>query len=148
MTTMESVVLRGDDIELTVLPGVGARVHSLRVRGHELVRSPADAAQHVAEPFFWGGYIMAPWCNRLATGPVAVAGRTINLAPNFPDGSAIHGQVYDAAWQRTDDASFAIERDGDGWPWRYRAEIDYRLEGRHVAITQRLRNLGGEPCPA
>src|SRR5436305_12212153 len=111
------VHVRGDEIELSVLPGAGARLESLRVRGRELLRKPHDAAAYAREPFFWGGFVMAPWCNRLTPGPVTIGDRVVDLRPNFQDGSAIHGQVYVAQWEQTGDGAFAIERDGDGWPW-------------------------------
>lgn len=147
MAKVEEVVLRDAEIELTVLPGLGARLHSLRVRGVELLRSPGDAAEHGRDPFFWGGYVMAPWCNRLAPGPIDMRGRTVDLAPNFRDGSAIHGQVYAAQWVHTGASQCAIEREGDGWPWRYRVEAEYLVEERRVAITLRLRNLDDSPMP-
>ena len=69
------------------------------------------------------------------------SGETVDLAPNFRDGSAIHGQVYDAAWTQIGDGSFAIERGGEGWPWRYRTEIAYEVAQRHIGVTLSLRNL-------
>ena len=141
------MLVRGDDVELIVLPGAGARLHSLRVRGIELLHRPEDPTMHQRDPFFWGGYVMAPWCNRLAPGPVEVFGRTVNLAPNFDDGSAIHGQVYVAPWDQLADASFAIVGEGGGWPWRYRVEMDYRVSGGRVEIVQRLLNMSDEPMP-
>jgi galactose mutarotase-like enzyme len=142
---MQPVVVRGDDIELTLLPGLGARLDSLRVHGRELLRHPDAAIQHEREPFFWGGYVMAPWCNRLTPGPVDFHGRVVDLRPNFEDGSAIHGQVYVAPWQQTGDATFAIEHEGKGWPWRYRVEAEYSVDAMQVALTLRLRNLSDAP---
>src|SRR5215210_7742851 len=115
--SIERVILGGDELELTVLPDLGARLHSLKVRGHEVLRSPTDLAAHAREPFFWGGYVMAPWCNRLAARPTDIGKDIVELAPNFPDGSAIHGQVYDVPWRRRDEDMFFVERVGDGWPW-------------------------------
>ena len=151
MSKLDQVVMRSDDIELTVLPGAGARMHSLRVRGSERLRVPSDPAQHFDEPFFWGGYVMAPWANRIAPGAIEVGERTVDLKPNFEDGSAIHGQVYVAAWEQSrgsgDRATFQVERDGDGWPWRYQVEIDYAVVGMRVDVTQRLRNISDAPMP-
>jgi aldose 1-epimerase len=148
MSEMEHVVVRGDEIEITVLPGAGARLHSLRIRGQDIMRTPGDIAQHFAEPFFWGGFVMAPWCNRLTPRAVRVGRRVVDLPPNFTDGSAIHGQVYVAAWRQTGDLSFAIERDGKGWPWRYRVSAEYSIEGMKLSLNLRLRNLSDERMPA
>src|SRR4051794_21530163 len=123
MKRLEEVVVASDAVELIVLPGAGARLHSLRVMGNDVLRRPADPLEHLADPFFWGAFVMAPWCNRITPGPLDVGGQTIDLSPNFKDGTAIHGQVYAAEWQRVGDSAFAIEAEGDGWPWRYRVEM-------------------------
>ena len=141
------ILVRSDDIELTILPDAGARLDGLRVHGRELLRRPIDPAEHEREPFFWGAYVMAPWCNRLTPGPVEFGDRVVDLQPNFNDGSAIHGQVYAVQWEQTGDSSFAVEREGDGWPWRYRVEADYSVERLRVAVTLRLRNLADAPMP-
>lgn len=46
-----------------LLPDVGARLHRLRVFGQDLLRTPAEPAEHLRDPFRWGAYVMAPWCN-------------------------------------------------------------------------------------
>ncbi len=143
----EAVQIVSDEVALTVLPGAGARMHSLTVRGHELLRRPNDPAEHMRNPFFWGGYVMAPWCNRITPGPVVLGGRTVDLPANFRDGSAIHGQVHSARWQRTSESAFEIEREGEGWPWRYRVAIEYAVAGTRVAVALRLRNLDDAAMP-
>ena len=141
------VRLDGSDISLEVLPDIGARLHRLTVRGHDLLRTPDDPRLHSRDPFFWGGFVMAPWCNRIRPERTQVEGRTVDLEPNFRDGTAIHGQVYAAEWQQTGDTAFAIERGGGTWPWRYRVEMDYAIEALRLTVTQRLVNLADGPMP-
>src|SRR4051794_5772207 len=147
MTDGPGVLVRGDEIELTILPATGARLDSLRVHGRELLRRPDDPLEHQREPFFWGSYVMAPWCNRLSPGRIEFGDRVVDLQPNFADGSAIHGQVYAAPWQQIGDSEFAIEREGDGWPWRYRVEARYSVKGLRVDLTLLLRNLSDVAMP-
>jgi aldose 1-epimerase len=135
------------DIDIVLLPGSGARLHRLRVRGQDLLRTPAKISEHARDPFFWGGYVMAPWCGRLVPGPVVVGGRVVDLSPNFPDGSAIHGQVFAAPWRQVDDAAFAIDAGGDHWPWRYRAEMAVTVRAMTLSIVLRLTNLDEAPMP-
>ena len=148
------VVLTGPDLELTVLPDLGARLHRLRAFGHDILHTPRDPAHHGRDPFFWGAYHMAPWCNRLVAGQQQVGRRRIDLAANFRDGSAIHGQVYVRPWQQTGEGQFTVVAGGDGWPWPYEVNVTMEIgatSARNAAslvIEQRLRNLADEPMPA
>ena len=145
---MEEVRFASDSVEVVVLPEVGARLHRLRAFGHDLLRTPDDPATHVDDPFAWGAYVMAPWCNRIDAEPVVVGPHRVELGPNFSDGSAIHGQVYDRPWQWSGDGTFMVEAGGDGWPWRY--EVNQRIEigGQSLRLDYRLINRSPDPMPA
>src|SRR5512141_1103186 len=93
-----TVTFADGPIEPELLPGIGARLHRLRAFGHDLLRTPDDPSVHLRDPFRWGAYVMAPWCNRIAATPVTVDGELVALLPNFEDGTAIHGQVSTAPW--------------------------------------------------
>ncbi len=142
----------GGPIEVEILPAAGARLHRLRVHGHDLLRTPADLARHIEDPYFWGCYPMAPWCNRLPSGPAVAAGRAIDLPPTFPDGTAIHGQVSRREWAVVaalpDGATFRIEAGGDGWPWRYVVEEEIRIDGGRLRLVLRVTNESDEAMPA
>jgi aldose 1-epimerase len=148
MSDQHVVTVGGGDIEVELLTAIGARLHRLRVGGHDLLRTPVDISEHVRDPFFWGGYVMAPWCGRLASGRTNVAGRVVDLRPNFPDGSAIHGQVYAASWRQVGDTSFGIDAGGSGgWPWRYRVEMAATVAATALSVVLRLTNLDDQPMP-
>jgi aldose 1-epimerase len=149
VTSASEVVRIGDGpIEVEVLPGVGARLHRLRVDGHDLLRTPPDLARHIDDPWFWGSYPMAPWCNRIAAGRTAVLGRDLDLPATFPDGTAIHGQVSQAGWTQVGVSSFRIRAGNDGWPWPYEVEQDFVVREHDVELGLRLTNLADEPMPA
>ncbi len=135
-------------VEVVVLPEVGARLHRLRAFGHDLLRTPGDPGEHVREPFFWGAYVMAPWCNRIEAGPVLLGSRRIALDSNFPDGSAIHGQVYARPWDRREDGTLHVRGGGDGWPWAYEVGLRIEVVERSVRIGLTLVNLSSDPMPA
>lgn len=135
-------------IRVELLPGVGARFHRLRVFGHDLLRTPDDPAEHARDPFRWGAYVMAPWCNRIAAAPTDVHGRVVNLPSNFPDGTAIHGQVYDACWDVEPDGSLSFVGGGDGWPWPYRCSLSVSATDSVLTVNQSLTNLADAPMPA
>jgi aldose 1-epimerase len=145
---IEEVVLASDELEVVLLPGIGCRLHRLRAFGADLLRTPNDPATHRDDPFFWGGYVLAPWANRVSARPTTIAGRRVDLPANFADGTAIHGQVYAAPWRRTGDGSFAVEAGGDGWPWRYEVTLDVVIDGPRLRLAYRLVNCSEEPMPA
>jgi aldose 1-epimerase len=143
------IVRFGDDrIRLELLPAVGARIHRMQVDGNDVIRTPVDVARHLDDPWYWGSYPMAPWCNRITPGRTTVAGRELNVPVNFPDGTAIHGQVAQAAWDQVDEGTFRIRAGGDGWPWPYEVEQRFRIDGPTLELTLALANLADDPMPA
>ena len=147
---MDTMSLRfaSEVVEVVLLPERGARLHRLTAFGHDLLRTPESMAAYDHEPFFWGGFVMAPWCNRIEAQPARVAGRTLDLTSNFADGTAIHGQVHALPWEVTPDGVMRVRAGGDGWPWRYEATIRVTVEGPLLRMEHTLRNLEDEPMPA
>ena len=141
-----ALTFASSEVEVVVLPTLGARLHRLRYRGHDLLRTPTDIDEHRRDPFFYGAYVMAPWCNRLTPGELEFAGRTVDLPVNFSDGSAIHGQVFLAPWEVGPDG-LLIDGGGEGWPWRYRVGLQIAVDFVTVRITQHLTNLDDVPMP-
>jgi aldose 1-epimerase len=135
------------DVELTVMPEIGARWHRLRAFGHDVLRTPPDPGEHTRDTFFWGAYPMAPWCGRVEPGSRVVAGRRVTLEPNFPDGTAIHGQVYAVPWQVTGEGRFGVRGGGNGWPWTYEVDFGVDVAGAEVRLSYVLRNTSDEPMP-
>ena len=135
-------------IRVELLPAVGARLHRLQAFGHDLLRTPDDSAEHARDPFRWGAYVMAPWCNRIAAIPTDVAGDTVSVPSNFPDGTAIHGQVYDARWDVESDHSLSVSGGANGWPWPYRCGLRVMIANSVLTIEQSLTNLADSPMPA
>jgi aldose 1-epimerase len=144
---VDEVVVTDGEVEAVVLPEVGARLHRLRAFGHEVLRTPDDPGVHARDPFFWGAYVMAPWCNRIAPGSVRVGSQRISLRPNFPDGSAIHGQVYASAWEARSDGSLHARGGGNAWPWPYDVGVRMEVHARTLGIDLTLTNLSDEPMP-
>ena len=150
--TMEprELVIRSDALEAVLLPELGARVHRLRAFGHDLLRTPSDPAAHAADPFSWGAYPMAPWCNRAPPGRRVVAGRPVDLAPNFADGSAIHGLVSAERWEEEPDGMLGIRRGGagDAWPWPFEVRLVPTIDRSTLTLDYHLTNRSDGPMPA
>jgi aldose 1-epimerase len=145
---MESLTFGDGPLKVVVLADAGARLHRISAFGHELLRTPADERLHLTDPFFWGGYVMAPWCNRIEPGPTRVGSRLVALESNFPDGTAIHGQVASQPWQVQGDRSFKLRGGGDGWPWRYELSERVSVLDSRLRIELALTNVDDGPMPA
>jgi aldose 1-epimerase len=145
---LQEIEFSSADVTALVLPEAGARLHRLRVFGQDVMRAPDDPVEHLHNPFFWGGYQMAPWCNRITTRPVDVAGATVDLPANFRDGTAIHGQVYARPWEAGDHGWFHCSGGGDGWPWPYSVSSRIGVVGREVRIEQSVLNQSDGQMPA
>ena len=135
-------------VEAVVLPELGARLHRLRAYGHDLLRTPERTDAHERDPFSWGAYVMAPWCNRIDPVPVDVGARRVALEPNFPDGTAIHGQVYARPWEVQDDGTLRIAAGGDGWPWRYEVTLRIAAAAASLRLDLSLTNRSEDRMPA
>jgi aldose 1-epimerase len=134
-------------VEVLLLPELGARIHRLRAFGRDVLRTPVDVAEHHRDPFFWGAYPMAPWCNRVEATDVQVGSRRVSLASNFPDGWAIHGQVYAVPWTIESDGLLGVRAGGDGWPWVYQVRLRVELGETSLRLDYALSNESEEPMP-
>lgn len=146
----EPIELASDELSVVVLPDAGARVHSLHAFGHLLTRTPPDPATHVLNPFFWGGYHMVPWCNRVDPGPYSLLGQPFTVPANHTDGTALHGLAYASEWAVVGDGVFRVEGGGPGtpWPWAYSATVTYEAVGAVLTVAQELTNESDRTMPA
>lgn len=145
---MDRLTLANEAIEAEFLPALGARLHRLRVYGQDLLRTPGDLGAYAREPFVWGSFVMAPWCNRLKAGTAHVGSHEVRLEPNFPDGTAIHGQVYRLAWEHLPGGTLRVRAGGDGWPWEYEVTLNVTVDHHTLRLDHALTNLWTEPMPA
>ena len=145
---LDVITVESEQIQLEMLPGVGGRLHRLRAFGHDLLRTPADPATHLRDPFMWGAYVMAPWCNRIAALPTDVDGRWVRVPANFGDGSAIHGEVSATQWQLETDGTLRVRAGGGAWPWPYEAALRVTVRDATVVIAQTLTNRAETAMPA
>lgn len=148
MGTEPALRFTSDSLEAAFLPELGARLHRLRAYGHDVLRTPEEVDAYHREPFFWGSFVMAPWCNRVAARPAKVGSRTIDLTPNFPDGTAIHGQVQRRPWELVAPGLLRVSGGGDGWPWPYEVTLGIEVDAATLRMTHRLTNASDEPMPA
>jgi aldose 1-epimerase len=145
---LDVVSVENGQIAVQLLPGVGGRLHRLRAFGHDLLRTPADPAIHLSDPFMWGAYLMAPWCNRIAATATDVGGQRVNVPANFPDGSAIHGLVGSVPWHLDGIGRLSVHGGGTGWPWPFECALQVAVRDAGIGIDLQLTNRADTPMPA
>lgn len=136
------------EIEITVSP-VGAEMHSLAdaKTGREYLWQ--------GDSHYWEGHspILFPATGGLWNGEARLDGHVYNVPK--------HGFMRERRWQlagkEADRVTFAYEgrgEDAEAFPWLYRIEVEYKLEGRKVVATFRVLNrsnsemffqIGGHP---
>lgn len=154
----EAVVLRNDHWRLGVLPGTGASLAYGKIRmpdgaWRNLLRpTPASRA---GDPASCASYVLVPFSNRVRDGVLRFDGRTFQLRRHVGDRNAMHGTGLEFAWDvvaASDRAvTLALETSdlvGANFPWSFRAEVSYALEGSRLTIGTRLTNTDSARFPA
>lgn len=143
------VVLRDGALRVEVLPELGGRVHRIALGDFDVLRTPDDVTDALADPFFWSGFVMAPWANRVPDAVMATSDGPVHLVPNFDDGSAIHGQVYARPWRVVGPGRLEVTvRPEAGFPFAYTVMAEVTLDSGSVLYTLTLRNDDDRPMPA
>jgi aldose 1-epimerase len=143
--------IESDELRLEIDPSLGACVRGLRVRGpggwSPLLREMPRDSRWFNDA---GSYVLAPWCNRIDGGRVRWEGRDVALAPDWPDGSVIHGLVKDKAFEveQRSPVSVVLRLDWPagrgGWPWAFVCRVGYAVvAGRFEASVEVRRTDDG-----
>jgi aldose 1-epimerase len=130
------------DVELTVLPGDGCRLGSLRVGGTELLRTAEDPSARGNGVFAYGSFPMVPWVGRVDHGRWRNGQVSHDLPIDMPP-HAIHGTGVRTAWRAAapvaDDgttASAAFYYDlVDPWPYPGRVTQLFELTAGSLRTT-------------
>ncbi len=154
----QELVLKNDRLELTLLPEFGCHWSRLRVsvKGHwlDLLVSAPDHDALVKRPTGYGSYLLAPWSNRIAGAAFEFEGQRHQLKENFPDHSAIHGDVRNRPWKiasstpRRFEATFDSREFPDfNYPFalRFRHVLELSEETLQVALT--IENVDKRKAP-
>src|SRR5262249_47187406 len=142
-------------LRAAINPGLGAALCELSLEGEhgwaDVLRTARGASRFTDTSM----YLMAPWTNRIAGARFAFQGKEYRLRSDWEDGSAIHGDVKTRSWQILDrtplSARLALDSRGlsdSNWPWPYRAEVRYEIDGLSLRVDLSVQNLGDTPMPA
>jgi aldose 1-epimerase len=153
----EIVEIEGPGWKLGIWPEVGgALVYASARHGGDwlCVTRPVDAAI-IAERDVrkLGGFVLAPFCNRIEGATFNYGGRVYRLPPNWPfdPGTAIHGASWQRPWtirerttgrltleQRVDEAEYSFS---------YDAALTFDVGGPTARVILAITNTGGEELP-
>lgn len=105
-------------------------------------------------PHTLGCFPLLPYCNRIGQRRFAWAAAEHRLWPNFGDNPHnIHGLGWQRRWTVGDLQSDAVRltldhRPDAGWPFAFRATLDYSLSAHGLSVGMALRNTHDSAAPA
>lgn len=146
--------LYGGPYCVDLAPEVGGSVSGLWYsKGDTRIAVLRPSASDSTDPAAMACFPMAPFCNRLREGRLAVGGRSVNIPPNRPgEPHPLHGQAWLAPWtaerRGSDRAVMRCLHEPDHWPWRYEAVQTVSAAHEGVLLRLELRNLDEQPMPA
>ena len=162
---LELVVLKDDQegTEALLLPAFGALLHGFSIEaGGERINvvdhyTGYEAAKKEISTSFKSARL-SPFPCRIPEGRYSFEGKQYELQKKFPDGSAIHGLLYDKAFEPVAAgadhtramASFQYhyQQDDDQYPFDYTCTVEYILRGSaSLEIRATSRNNGDKPIP-
>jgi aldose 1-epimerase len=130
VSTHDDFTLTAGDAQVTVSPGNGGRITSLKAGGVELLRQGER----------YGSFPMAPWCGRIRDGRFRDGG-TVRQMPLNAAPHAIHGTARDHAWnvarREADEAVITLDLT-DPWPYPARITQVFALTGDALTLTMAI----------
>lgn len=148
------LALESDIWQAGILPDTGASVAYARLRHAgrwlDFMRPTPPTFSRAGE---CASFVMIPWSNRIRAGRFTFQGREYSVPVNAPDGTAIHGVGRGYPWQVAHAGAdhvaltFRSAEHETGFPFRFRAEVEYRVEDRRFSITTRLINEDDQSMP-
>jgi aldose 1-epimerase len=159
-----AVTLAADQLEASLLPGLGLLGTSLRHRGEELLALPGGVEGY-RDGHVTGLPLLAPWANRLPGWRYRAAGVEVGLdgldLHTDPGGLPIHGTLTaHRGWRlerlaaEGDRAVLEAGLDYGEWPellaafpFPHRLTVTFALQGASLAVTTTLTATGDRPVP-
>ena len=150
---MNILHLQHGDFYLGVVPQLGAALsyfyRVLEGQRDDILRPASPAALAQRDICGMASFPLLPFCNRIRDGRFEFDGQRYQLAANLPPSiHAIHGVGWQSVWAVQDHCANAVslaldyvpEQGMPRWPWRFRAELDYRLDAQGLQVRTRIFN--------
>ena len=151
---MTSLSLRAGRLAVALAPQAGGSIARFRHDDADLLRPMTEEAMASGRGNEAACYPLVPFSNRIANGRLVFDGQEFKLEQNWPGvRHPMHGEGWARAWDvaRRDGESAELvhEHDGKkGWPFRYRAQLSFRLEEAGLVVNMAIDNLESRAVPA
>ena len=156
---MSSKIIESDELRLEVSPEAGASIVSLGLAVENqwvpILRPTPPAALANLKTSDMACFVLAPFSNRIRDARFRFRGEEFQLRPNFPDGTAIHGDVRKRPWdlveKKPDSLTLLIDSarfKDTNYPFPFQVRLHYGLSTNTLNATIELTNSGKEPMPA
>ena len=141
-------------MELTLFPEYGCYWSALRIFLEGEWIDLLEPMFGERPPFHYGSYMMAPWSNRLVQGVFEFKGKRYQLRKNFPDETAIHGDVRTRPWnvevatQNKLVAHLDSGRFSDfNFPFKLKFKHTLELSENHLRMALLIENADSQSTP-
>jgi aldose 1-epimerase len=153
----DTVAITGPQWAMEVWPALGGALVAARARhaGAWLDVTPSIDAGSLAERnnLKLGGFVLAPFCNRIESACFTYDGAPVRLPRNWPPDPAI--AIHGLAWQRPWDVEARSEQrlelvqtvDESGLDFRYAAKLTYDVAAEVARQTISISNQGARTLP-
>ena len=142
-------------MELALLPEQGCYWRTLRVFFEGQWRDLLEPIPDQQPPFKFGSYLMAPWSNRISKGLFEFEGKRHQLRVNFPDDTAIHGDVRYRPWTiqtAASDKFIAVLDSSDfpdfNYPFKLKFKHTVELKKNTLSMSLSIENKDCSNAPA
>lgn len=143
----KSHTLKTDRLELVVFPDLGCYWKTLRLSHDGYWMDLLKPLSDDGPPYRYGSYMMAPWSNRIVDGVFEFEGKRHQLHKNFPDDTAIHGDVRTRPWNVREATGTRFEAVLDSaqfedfnFPFRLRFHHLLEISGANLRMSLFIEN--------
>ena len=151
---MTSLSFRAGRLAVELAPQAGGSIARFRHGDADLLRPMTEEAMASGRGNEAACYPLVPFSNRIANGRLVFDGEEFKLEQNWPGvRHPMHGEGWARAWEvaRHDGQSAELVHEHDakkGWPFRYRAQLSFRLDEAGLAVNMAIENLENRAVPA
>ncbi len=149
---MQEIVLSNGQLEIGVLPQLGASLSFFKAGGKDILR-PTDLSADNLDANSTAMFLMLPFCGRIRGGNFVYWGITRKMKKNQAGiADPIHGDGWKSVWtvvkQTNTSVTLKMTHDKEnGFPFSYEAEVTYALNGSDLSISMTLTNPAILPMP-